>query len=155
MLISLQRDRHGRWDPAGPGDSLDYTEGALSLAVVHVQVCWTFLWVEFLLCSPCCLPSPPRAHGLLFLASSPEQALASRCSGLFVAVAAVTLTSSGIQKFFLNKLLSLDTVPALHVPRNIFGGKLLHDSPWCWWSHKAFLSFPSHSLLFTSPCGCL
>lgn len=112
-------------------------------------------WVEFLLCSPCCLPSPPRAHGLLFLASSPEQALASRCSGLFVAVAAVTLTSSGIRKFFLNKLLSLDTVPALHVPRNIFGGKLLHDSPWCWWSHKAFLSFPSHSLLFTSPCRCL
>lgn len=53
-------------------------------------------WVEFPLCSPCCLPSPTRAQGLLFLAPSPEQALASRCSGLFVSVVAVTLTSSGI-----------------------------------------------------------
>lgn len=111
--------------------------------------------IEFPLCSPCCLLLPPRAHGLLFLGPSPEQALASHCSGLSVVLVAVTLTSSGIRKLSLNKLLSLGIVPALHIPRNIFGEKLLHYSPWCWWSHKTFLSLPSHTLLFTSPCGCL
>lgn len=51
ILFSLQRVRYGRWDPAGPVDPLDYTDGALSsLAVVHVQLCWTFLvgWVSLL-----------------------------------------------------------------------------------------------------------
>lgn len=98
-------------------------------------------WVELPSCSPCCLPLPPKAHGLLFLGPSPEQALPSHCSGLFEALVAVTLTSSGIWKLSLNKLLSPGTVPALHIPRNIFGGKLLHYSPWYWWSHKTFLSF--------------
>lgn len=114
-----------------------------------------FWWVEFPLWSPGCLPSPRRAHGLVFFGHSPEQVLAFHCSGLFAVLAAITLSSSGIWKLSLNKLLSLGAVPALYIPRSIFGGKLLHYSPWCRWSHKAFLCFPSHSLLFTSPCGCL
>lgn len=53
---------------------------------------------------PCCLPSPPGAAGLLFLGPTPEQALASHPSGLFVTTGPVTLPAAGIQKLSLNKL---------------------------------------------------
>lgn len=44
MAGAVQPAEGQPWDPAGPGDPLDCTEGALSsLAVVHVLLCWTLL----------------------------------------------------------------------------------------------------------------
>lgn len=112
-----------------------------------------FWWVEFPLWSPGCLPSPRRAHGLVFFGRSPEQVLAFHCSGLFVVLAAITLSSSGIWKLSLNKLLSR------------YSASITYSQKYFW--RKAFALFPlvqvvpqsisllSHSLLFTSPCGCL
>lgn len=101
---------------------------------------------------PCCLPSPPGAAGLLFLGPTPEQALASHPSGLFVTTGPVTLPAAGIRKLSLNKLCLLascqhDMFPEICLEEGFFF--FLHDSCWCWWSHNASLFLPSCSPCFS------
>lgn len=47
----------------------------------------------------------------------------SHCPGPCVTVVALTPTSAGVRKLSRQKLLSLGAMPALHVPRNMYGVK--------------------------------